>query len=227
MCVPFLYRNPEWKGRSILFAIVGNFLPLFFIAAWSFSRGSQTCVRWRIKCQYIKILFRRFSKYWRSRIEICIDSEIGKIFPYVKENVRLRWWQKRDESWEERQEGNWGPSRGIRPDEGKTVALNLIWRVLRSIQTRFPATRSANQIPWYILCGFSILFYKMQHAHRVFSRSFYLARQNYRFSFYCSSELILYARNASLDFHKARSIEMKQDMKINSFTAKRATFSKC
>lgn len=146
----------------------------------------------------------RFSKYWRSRIEICIDSEIGKIFPYVKENVRLRRWQKRDERVERHGKRERGSSRGIRPDEGKTVALNLIWRVLRSIQTRLPATRSANRIPWHILCGFSILFHRMQHARRMVSRSFCLAKQSFLFIVFPG---LYYARNASLDFYKTQGIK--------------------
>lgn len=99
-----------------------------------------------------------------------------------------------------------GSSRGIRVDEGETVALNLIWRVVRSIRTRLPATRLANRILRQILCGFSPLL------RRTYTRAecFYgfIWRETKLSSLFIISMNTFRARNALLDFHKIWNIEI-------------------
>lgn len=145
----FLYRDLEWEKRPVSFLFVQEFsVSVVHRYVEPFSRGSQARVRWRIKMPVHQNPFSaRVSKYWRSWIEICIDSEIGKIFPLVKENVCLRWrwscqkWDKSQEKRHKRERTRKGSSHGIRPDEGPYCSLKFnMTCAIRSIRTRLPAT---------------------------------------------------------------------------------------
>lgn len=124
----------------------------------------------------------RVSKYWRSWIEICIDSEIGKIFPLVKENVCLRWrwsrqkWDKSQEKRHKKERRRKGSSHGIRPDEGPYCSLKFnMTCAIRSIRTRLPAThpgQSNSTANIMRLLDVSL----REHTCQVFSQPFYSAK---------------------------------------------------
>jgi len=86
----FFVPVPDPRGKIRFNRIRRQLAVIVFQRGGFLGAEVKRCTRRRaIKCRYIKILFRRDSANIDARrIEICIDSEIGKIFPLVKENVR-------------------------------------------------------------------------------------------------------------------------------------------
>lgn len=78
-------RIGYWRLSRYFSSRVDPFILTLDITVFRGANRGQNRLTWNRVAVHRNPFSTRFNKYWRSRIEICMDGEIGKIFLLVKE----------------------------------------------------------------------------------------------------------------------------------------------